>query len=128
MPGASAYFKGSITPYSKEAKLAAGVDASVIESHGEVSEETACAMAQAVRTSLGADYGVAITGVAGPAEIEGHPVGLVFVALDDGQQVQVQRHRLPPRRVTIKRRAAAAALIELARVLKGGAMNAGRDD
>jgi nicotinamide-nucleotide amidase len=71
---------------------------------------------------------MAITGVAGPTEIEGHPVGLVFVALDDGHQVQVQRHRLPPRRVTIKRRAAAAALIELARVLKGGALNPGRDD
>ena len=128
VPGASAYFKGSVTPYSMEAKVAAGVDASIIEHHGEVSEETARAMAQTVRITLGADYGLGITGVAGPTEIEGHPVGLVFVALDDGNQVQVQQHRLPPRRVTIKRRAAAAALIELARVLKGGAMNAGRDD
>ena len=128
VPGASAYFKGSITPYSKAAKVAAGVDAAIIERHGEVSEETAGAMAQSVRRSHAADYGMAITGVAGPTEIEGHPVGLVFVALDDGHQVQVQRHRLPPRRVTIKRRAAAAALIELARVLKGGALNPGRDD
>ena len=128
VPGASAYFKGSLTPYSKQAKVAAGIDASIMERHGEVSAETACAMAQAARATLQADYGIAITGVAGPSEIEGHPVGLVFVALDDGNQVQVQRHRLPPRRVTIKRRAAAAALIELARVLKGGAMNAGRDD
>ena len=128
VPGASAYFKGSITPYSKAAKVAAGVDAAIIERHGEVSEETAAAMAQSVRRSHAADYGMAITGVAGPTEMEGHPVGLVFVALDDGYQVQVQRHRLPPRRVTIKRRAAAAALIELARVLKGGALNPGRDD
>ena len=128
VPGASAWFKGSITPYSKEAKLAAGIDSAIIDRHGEVSRETACAMAQAVRSNLGVDYGMATTGVAGPAEIEGHPVGLVFVALADGHQVQVQRHRLPPRRVTIKRRASAAALIELARVLKGGAMNPGRDD
>ncbi len=128
VPGASAYFKGSITPYSKEAKIAAGVDAATIERYGEASEETASAMAQAVRTSLQADYGVAITGVAGPGEMEGLPVGVVFVALDDGQEVQVQRQRLPPRRVTIKHRAAAAALIELARVLKGGALNSGRDD
>jgi nicotinamide-nucleotide amidase len=128
VPGASAYFKGSITPYSKEAKIAAGVDAATIERYGEASEETASAMAQAVRTSLQADYGVAITGVAGPGEMEGLPVGVVFVALDDGQEVQVQRQRLPTRRVTIKRRAAAAALIELARVLKGGALNPGRDD
>ena len=128
VPGASAYFKGSITPYSKAAKVAAGVDAAIIERHGEVSEETAGAMAQSVRRSHAADYGMAITGIAGPTEIEGHPIGLVFVALDDGHQVQVQRHRLPPRRVTIKRRAAAAALIELARVLKGGSLNSGRDD
>ena len=128
VPGASAYFRGSITPYSREAKIAAGVDPTIIERHGEVSSEMAVAMAQAVRHSHSADYGVAITGVAGPSEVEGQPVGLVFVALDDGQQVQVQRHRLPPRRVTIKRRAAAAALIELARVLKGGSLNPGRDD
>ena len=128
VPGASAWFKGSVTPYSKEAKLAAGIDPAMLQRHGEVSRETACAMAQAVRSNLGVDYGMATIGVAGPAEIEGHPVGLVFVALADGHQVQVQRHRLPPRRVTVKRRAAAAALIELARVLKGGPMNAGRDD
>ena len=128
VPGASAWFKGGITPYSKEAKLAAGIDPAMLQRHGEISPEITAAMAQAIRTALGTDYGIAITGVSGPSELDGHPVGLVFIALHDGRQTQVQRHRLPPRRVTIKRRASAAALIELARVLKGSPMNPGRDD
>ena len=128
VPGSSSYFKGSVTAYTREAKTNAGVDAAIIQRHGEVSAETAEAMAEAVRVGLKADFGLATTGVAGPDEAEGKPVGLVFIALADGRQVQVQRHRLPPRRATIKRRASATALIELARVLKGGALHPGRDD
>ena len=119
VPGSSAYFRGGLVAYSKQAKIDAGVPAELIERHGEVSEEVASAMATAVRESLQADIGIAITGVAGPSELEDKPVGLVYIALAQDQSVQVHTHRMPPRRATIKRRSVSVALIELARVLKG---------
>ena len=116
--GSSAYFKGGLVTYSNEAKIAAGVPADLIEKHGAVSEEVASAMATAVRSSMNADIGIGITGVAGPSQLEGKPVGLVYIALAHDRSVQVRNYHMPPRRSTIKRRSVVATLIELARVLK----------
>ena len=110
VPGSSAYFKGGLVTYSKQAKIAAGVPAGLIEEHGAVSEQVAGAMATAARTALDADLGIGTTGVAGPSEMEGKPVGLVYIALSHDDSVLVQTYRLPPRRATIKRRATVVAL------------------
>ena len=66
VPGASEYFLGGYVSYSTQQKIDLGVSAEVIEEFGVVSQETAKAMAQAARQRAGADYGVGITGVAGP--------------------------------------------------------------
>src|SRR5690625_5212298 len=76
VPGASAVVRGAIVAYATEIKESVlGIDHEVVRRHGVVSHETAAAMAQNVRRLLSADIGVATTGVAGPDEQEGHPVG-----------------------------------------------------
>ncbi len=82
-PGASKAFRGSVTAYATELKhRLLGVDAGLLERHGAVDPQVAAQMAAGVRKALGADWGLATTGVAGPEEQDGKPVGTVFVAVD----------------------------------------------
>ena len=67
--------------YSDAAKTSYGVPAETIRQHGGVSQETANAMARSIAHNMGADFGIGITGVAGPSEQEGKPVGLMYVAI-----------------------------------------------
>lgn len=83
VPGASKAFRGSVTAYATELKhRLLGVDITLLEQYGAVNPQVAARMAAGVRTALGADWGIATTGVAGPDEQDGQPVGTVFVALD----------------------------------------------
>ena len=82
MPGASAFFKGGVVTYTNEAKAKLlGIDPALIEEKGAVSYEVAKAMAENVRTMLGTDIGVGVTGLAGPDGDGVHEVGTVFVSL-----------------------------------------------
>ncbi len=83
VPGSSEYFLGGGICYSAEAKVTlAGVDVELIRAHGEVSEEVARALAQGIRDRFGASWGVAITGIAGPAGgTPEKPVGTVHIAV-----------------------------------------------
>ena len=118
VPGSSAYFKGGIVSYTNEMKTAAGVDPELITAHGAVSPEVSLAMARAVRDRLGADIGIGVTGVAGPAEIEGKPAGTVHIAIAGSRGEGHYPVRLPPRREVVRQRTVSAALIELARLLR----------
>lgn len=91
-PGSSQYFWGSVTCYSNQAKeRLLGVSPETLEQYGAVSPQTAAEMARGIMAVSGADYGIAITGIAGPdGGTETKPVGLVFIALQDGQQCQVK--------------------------------------
>ncbi|GAA2732772.1 CinA family protein [Streptomyces nogalater] len=83
VPGASRVFRGSVTAYATELKHGLlGVDGSLLAQHGAVDPQVAGQMAAGVRTLLGADWGIATTGVAGPDPQDGKPVGTVFVAVD----------------------------------------------
>ncbi|UNS99353.1 nicotinamide-nucleotide amidohydrolase family protein [Streptomyces tubbatahanensis] len=82
VPGASRAFLGSVTAYAAALKRdVLGVDGALLEERGAVDPEVARQMAQGVRTALGADWGVATTGVAGPEPQDGQPVGTVYVAV-----------------------------------------------
>ncbi|MPY63037.1 CinA family protein [Streptomyces spongiae] len=82
-PGASKVFRGSVTAYATELKREVlGVDATLLAAEGAVNSQVAAQMAAGVRKFLGADWGVATTGVAGPEPQDGQPVGTVFVAVD----------------------------------------------
>ncbi|MFI6408105.1 CinA family protein [Streptomyces sp. NPDC050548] len=83
VPGASKAFRGSVTAYATELKhQLLGVDAALLAARGAVDAQVAAQMAAGVRRALGADWGIATTGVAGPESQDGQPVGTVFVAVD----------------------------------------------
>ncbi|OQR58801.1 damage-inducible protein CinA [Streptomyces maremycinicus] len=83
VPGASKVFRGSVTAYATDLKHALlAVDADLLAARGAVDAQVAAEMAAGVRKALGADWGIATTGVAGPDPQDGQPVGTVFVAVD----------------------------------------------
>jgi nicotinamide-nucleotide amidase len=81
-PGSSETFRGGVVAYATDVKAGVlGVDEHLLAERGPVDADVAVAMASAVRERLGATFGLATTGVAGPAEQDGVPVGTVHVAL-----------------------------------------------
>lgn len=83
LPGASKVFMGGVVSYTNQVKAKVlGVPRALLEECGAVSEPVARAMAEGVRALTGADIGVSVTGVAGPATDErANPVGTVYIAL-----------------------------------------------
>ncbi|GCE12040.1 competence/damage-inducible protein A [Tengunoibacter tsumagoiensis] len=77
----SKHFIGGIVSYSTDVKIQMGVPKETVERYGVISEETARAMATAVRQLLKTDFGIGITGVAGPDKQEEKPVGTVYIAV-----------------------------------------------
>lgn len=95
LPGASAAFRGGITVYTDEAKMTLlGVDAKTLEEKTAVSREVAALLAENVRKILGGDYGVGVTGLAGPEGDGVHEVGDVFVSLASAGGTVVRELRL----------------------------------
>ncbi len=106
VPGASDVFRGGLVAYASEVKFTLlGVPIGPV-----VSAECAKAMAAGVRERLGADVGLATTGVAGPTEQDGQPVGTVFLGLAIDDTVQAARILLPGDRQQIRRYAVISAL------------------
>jgi nicotinamide-nucleotide amidase len=117
--GASDYFLGSLVSYSTAAKRdVAGVDESILSGPGPVSEEAARALAEAAANRFGADLGLSATGVAGPGEEDGHPVGTVFVGATFGGRTETRKVRGYGDRDNVRAIAATAAL-DLGRRLVG---------
>ena len=121
-PGSSAYVAGGVVAYSNAAKAEVlGVDATLIETHGAVSEPVAEAMARAALQRFGADTAVAITGVAGPGGgTATKPVGTVCfsVALADGTAL-TRTLTLPGNRTDVRERSTTVAMHLLRRTLTG---------
>jgi nicotinamide-nucleotide amidase len=122
MPGSSAYYLGGVVSYSNATKTEIlGVHVSTIEHHGAVSAQVARAMAEGVRERIGADIGVAVTGVAGPdGGTEAKPVGLTYVAVagPGASEVAVRRHLWRGDRTQNKRLSARAALTLVIEVME----------
>ncbi len=117
-PGASDYFLGGTVVYSRAAKEALGVPASVLDAHGTIADETTRALASAVRSAFGAGAAVATTGVAGPGDSEGKPAGTFHIAVDVGGEIASVSTRYSTTRVEFKRRGALEALYLLWRQLQ----------
>jgi nicotinamide-nucleotide amidase len=82
VPGASKVVRGGVVAYMTDLKASLlGVDTELLGRVGAVDPDVARAMARGVGVRLGADYGLATTGVAGPDPQDGHPVGEVWIAL-----------------------------------------------
>jgi nicotinamide-nucleotide amidase len=83
----SKHFVGGIVAYSSELKAQMGVPQEILDRYGAVSKETACAMARAIRKHFKTDFGIGVTGVAGPDKQEDKPVGTVHIAVEGPQGV-----------------------------------------
>ncbi|WP_329041071.1 CinA family protein [Streptomyces sp. NBC_00178] len=114
VPGASRSFRGSVTAYATPLKRdVLGVDGALLDERGAVDPDVARAMAVGVRRILGADWGIATTGVAGPEPQDGKPVGTVFLAVAGPEGVpKVAALRLNGGRADI-RRESVRTLLEL---------------
>ncbi len=119
IPGAGDVFLGAVVAYADGVKAAQlGVPEEVLAANGAVSEQAASAMAHGVRAQLGADVGVAVTGVAGPGGgTEAKPVGLVFLHAAGPTGERAWRLDFPGDRETIRRRAAVTALQLVRRIV-----------
>jgi nicotinamide-nucleotide amidase len=119
-PGSSSYVAGGVVAYANDAKVALlGVDSSLIEMHGAVSEPVAEAMAAGALRKFAADIAIATTGIAGPGGgTEDKPVGTVCfsVMLADGPTI-TRTLRLPGNRADVRDRSTTVALHLLRRAL-----------
>jgi len=120
IPGASTAFRGGVVAYATELKTELlGVDPGLLAAGGPVQAEVAVAMAQAVRTRLGATYGVATTGVAGPDSLDSLPPGTAYVAVSGGGpgRDHARALHLPGGRETVRRLVVVHALDLLRRTV-----------
>jgi nicotinamide-nucleotide amidase len=118
--GSSAYYLGGVVAYATEAKAALlGVDRDLLATQGPVSEPAAAAMAEGARRAFGADLGLATTGVAGPTEQDGRPVGTLCLGVADAAGTATATMRAPGDRAQVRAWAATVALDLLRRRLEG---------
>lgn len=112
VPGSSAVFLGGVVTYSNLAKQKVlRVPADLISTHGAVSADVALSMAQKVRSRHGSDYGLGVTGIAGPGGgSRQKPVGLVFIAVSSAKDARCVECRLEGDRQAIKKKSSTKAL------------------
>ena len=114
VPGASRVLQGSLVSYASSVKY----ELLAVPEGPVVSESSAKAMAEGVRRLLGADVGLSLTGVAGPDEQDGQPVGTLWVGLArDGAETSAAHFRLPGQRDPMRQMAVISALDLLRRSL-----------
>jgi nicotinamide-nucleotide amidase len=123
VPGSSGEFVGGVVTYTNAMKhQLLGIPMSQLEGEGApgaISESTAVLMAENVRSICDADFGVSLTGVAGPAESEGKPVGLVYFAIAErNKETVVYKVQMSGGRSMIRLRAVKAALYRLWQALR----------
>ena len=120
IPRASDVFVGGVIAYDDDVKVKQlGVDPATLREHGAVSEQTAREMASGIRRTLGAQIGVAITGIAGPSGGSPEkPVGLVWIAAEVGDRTRTGHRVYPGNREEIRLRASQGALDLVRRMLR----------
>ena len=120
LSGSSRYFILGIVAYSNKAKTALlKIPASVILKEGAVSKVSASLMAKNVRRIAGADFGIGITGIAGPTGAGPlKPVGTVFIGIARKNRLTCQRFHFTGSRTTVRRKATQCALLLLLNYLK----------
>ena len=119
VPGASAVLLAGVVTYSNAAKQRfVGVNQAILEAHGAVSEPVAREMAEGIRRETGADYALAVTGIAGPGGgTPEKPLGTVFLALARSETTVVLKQQNACDRETFKQVTAQQALDLLRRTV-----------
>ncbi|MGC9450895.1 MAG: nicotinamide-nucleotide amidohydrolase family protein, partial [Oceanipulchritudo sp.] len=118
VPGASKIFKGGVVCYKNEIKEnLLGVPEALLKQHGAVSAECAVAMATAVSELMESDYGLSVTGYAGP-EAGDEPAGTIYLGYHSPVGVWSRKVVLPGNRTAVKERAVLSALDFIRRKLE----------
>jgi len=119
VPGASSYFLGGVIAYSNDIKMnILGVKRETLENFGAVSKECAKEMAIGVSDLFKADVAIATTGIAGPTGgSKDKPVGLVYIAIKSGNEINVQKYVFDGDRKDIKEKIANKALEDAVHML-----------
>ncbi|HSP21995.1 MAG TPA: competence/damage-inducible protein A [Planococcus sp. (in: firmicutes)] len=121
IPGVSKTLKGGVIAYNEEMKIKQlGISAELLEQYGVVSEETAIAMAEAVRGKFGTDISVSLTGAAGPDAHGEQPAGTVWIGIADENGAKAYRLQLSGMRNSNRLRAVKLALYYVIRTLAAG--------
>ncbi len=112
IPGSSEYFKLGVIPYANEEKIKVlNIPKKLLETKGAVSPEVAKLMAQNIRRIAKTDFGIGITGIAGPAgKTPQKPLGLVYIAFASARKRTVKKFNFKGSRLSIKTQATEAAL------------------
>jgi PncC family amidohydrolase len=120
VPGSSDYYKGGVISYANFAKVKLlEVSNKTLEKYGAVSRETALEMAKGVSRVLGADIGLAVSGLAGPGgALPGKPIGTVWIALNAHNLEQAWLYHFQGSRLEIKEQASDQALSLLCEYLR----------
>ena len=118
--GCSDWFNGSLVTYNNAAKEhLAGVSTALLQEHGAVSEPVVLAMAEGAVQALDAQWGAAVSGIAGPTGGSvGKPVGTVWIAWGSAGNMQAERHIFIGDRDTVRRHSVAVALHNLLKTLQ----------
>lgn len=92
-PGASKIYLGGVVAYNNSIKKSfLNIDETVIDTYGAVSEEVCKEMVLNIIRSSASDYGIAVTGIAGPTgDTEDKPVGTVYIGVSDGSKTKIKR-------------------------------------
>ncbi len=126
VPGSSRSLRGGVVAYATDLKgTLLDVPAELLAARGAVDPDVAVAMARGVRARLGADVGLATTGVAGPDPQDGHPPGTVHVAVVTPLAARVLSLDLPGDRAQVRRAARDAVLVLAAGTVAGGTVRPG---
>jgi len=119
IPGVSAVFRGGVVAYATELKASLlGVPEDLLTRYGPVHDGVAVAMAEGVRLRLGATFGLATTGVAGPGPADGQPAGTVYVAAAGPAGAQPLRFAFTGDRLAIRRQSVVMSLKQLQSMLE----------
>lgn len=120
LAGSSEYYYGSVVAYANSVKiLDLSVPSELITTVGAVSEEVARVMAKSIRKRYNTDFGISLTGIAGPdGGSDEKPVGLVWIGISTRSAVYVEKHIFGKDRDTNRERATAAALWMLLKELR----------
>ncbi len=118
-PGASRYLKGCLVPYQESVKEDFGIPGPMIAKYGVVSGEVARTMAEKAREVFRSDWGLGVTGVAGPAPVGENRPGVAFIGICGGGKTFVEKTDWPGERRQVKERTVNIALMFLFKALRG---------
>jgi nicotinamide-nucleotide amidase len=125
-PGTSVTFRGGLVVYCTDLKhKISGVRNEDLEQYGPVHSVIAEQLALGARQRMDADFGIGVTGVAGPGEQDGRPVGEVFIAVSSESHVLAKRYQFAGSRMEIRIATAAATLSDFVSFLEGKARESG---